>query len=41
MSDIQDYVAYIARKGTLTTVSPIYVYINRINKRLVSKIEDG
>ena len=28
-------------KETLTTVSPIYVYINRINKRLVSKIEDG
>ena len=29
------------KKETLTTVPPIYVYINRINKRLVSKIEDG
>ena len=29
------------KKEALTTVPPIYVYINRINKRLVSKIEDG
>ena len=39
--DVQDYTAYIIKKHeTLTTIPPIYVYINRINKRLVFKIKD-
>ena len=38
VSDIQDYVEYIIKKHkTLTTVPLIYVYINRINNRLVFK----
>ena len=38
VSDIQDYVEYIIKKHkTLTTVPLIYVYINRINSRLVFK----
>ena len=42
MSDIQDYVEYIIKKHeTLTTISPIHVYINRINNRLMFKIKDG
>ena len=40
--DIQDYIIYIIRKHkTLTTISPIQVYINRISNRLVLKIKDG
>ena len=40
-SDIQDYIEYIIKKHeTLTTIPPIHVYINRINNRLVFKIED-
>ena len=40
VSDIQDYIKYINKKHeTFTTISPIYVYINRINKRLVFKID--
>ena len=39
-SDIQDYIEYIIKKHeTLTTIPPIHVYINRINNRLVFKIE--
>ena len=35
-SDIQDYIEYIIKKyEILTTIPPIYVYTNRINKRLV------
>ena len=35
VSDIQDYIEFIIRKHeTLTTISPIHVYINRINNRL-------
>ena len=31
VSDIQDYIKYIIKKHeTLTTVSPIHVYINRM-----------
>ena len=42
VSDIQDYIEYIIKKHeTLTTIPPIYVYINRINNRLVFKIKDG
>ena len=34
--DIQNYIEYIIKKHeTLTRVSPIYVYINRINNKLV------
>ena len=42
MSDTEDYVEYIIKKHeTLTTIPPIHVYINRINNRLVFKINDG
>ena len=42
VSDIQGYIEYIIRKHeTLTTITPIHVYINRINNRLVFKIKDG
>ena len=42
VSDIQDYIACIIKKhGTLTTIPPIHVYINRINNRLVFKRKDG
>ena len=41
VSDVQDYIEYIIEKHKkLTTISPIHVYINRIN-RLVLKIKDG
>ena len=39
---IQDYTEYIIKKNeTLTTYSPINVYINRINSTLVFRIKDG
>ena len=42
MSDIQDYIEHIIKKNeTLTTNSPIPIYINRINNRLVFKTIDG
>ena len=42
VSDIQDYTEFIIKKHeTLTKIHPIYVYINRINNRLVFKIKDG
>ena len=31
----------IKNNKTLTTIPPIYVYINRINNRLVFQIKDG
>ena len=38
---MQDYIEYIMKKQeTLTTTTPIHVYINRINNRLVFKIKD-
>ena len=41
VSDIVDYIQFIIKKyKTLTTIPPIYVYINRINNRLVFKIKD-
>ena len=41
MSDIQDYIEYITKKHeTLTTIPPIYVYISRVNNRLVFKMQD-
>ena len=41
MSDIQDYIEYIIKgHETLTKSPPIHAYINRINNRLVLKIED-
>ena len=41
MSDIQCYIEYIIKKHeTLRTISPIHVYISRINNRLVFKIKD-
>ena len=40
--DIQDYIECIIKKHeALTTTSPIHVYINRINNRLVFKIKNG
>ena len=42
VSDIQDYIEFIIKKNkTLKTIPPIYVYVNRINNRLVFKIKDG
>ena len=42
VSNIQDYIVYIIKKHeTLTTIPPIYVYINRGNNRLVFKIKDA
>ena len=42
MSYIQYYIEFIIKKHeTLTTIPPIHIYINRINKRLVFKIKDG
>ena len=42
VSDIQDYIEYIIEKHeALTTISPIHVYINRINNRLVLKLKYG
>ena len=42
VSDIQDYIEYIFKKHeTLTAISPIHLYINRINNRTVFKIKDG
>ena len=42
LSDIQDYIEYIIKKHkTLTTIPPVYVYIYRVNNRLVFKIKDG
>ena len=41
-SDIQGYIEYIIKKHEiLTTIPPIYVYINRINNGLVFKIKNG
>ena len=42
VSDIQDYIEYIIKKKheTLKTIPLIQVYINRINNRLVFKIND-
>ena len=40
MLDIRDYIEYIIKKHeALTTISPIHVYINRINNRLVFEIK--
>ena len=42
VSDIQDYMEYIIKqKHETTTIPSTYVYINRINNRLVFKIKDG
>ena len=42
VSDIQDYIEFIIKKNkTLTKIPPIHVYINRVNNRLVLKIDDG
>ena len=41
VSAIQDYIEFIIKKHEkLTKFSPIYVYINRINNKLVFKIKD-
>ena len=42
VSDIKYYIeSTIKKHETLTAIPPIYVLINRINKRLVLKIKDG
>ena len=42
MADIHDYFEYIIKKEeTLSAIAPIHVYMNRINTRLVFKINDG
>ena len=41
VSDIQGYIEYIIKKYEDITTIPIYVYINRINNRLVFKIKSG
>ena len=40
VSDIQDYIKFIIKKHDTPTNPPIHIYINRINNRLVFKIED-
>ena len=41
MSDIQDFIEFIIKNHkTLTNISPIHVYINRINTTLVFKIKN-
>ena len=41
MPDIQDDIEYIIKKHeTFRTISPIHIYINRINNGLVFKIKD-
>ena len=40
--DIQYYIKYIIKKHeTSTAIPPIYAFINKINNRLVFKINDG
>ena len=42
VSDIQGYIEHIITNNeTLTAIPPIHVYVNRINNRLVFKINDG
>ena len=42
VSDVQDYIKYIIKKHeTLTKITPIHVYVNRINNSLVFKIKDA
>ena len=42
MSDIQDCIKFIIKyHKILTTIPPIHVYINRINNRLMFKLNDG
>ena len=42
VSDIQVYIEYIIKKySALTKISPIHIYINRINNRLVFFKKDG
>ena len=42
VTDIQHYIEFLIKKQeTLTAISPIHVYINRTNNRLVFKIKDG
>ena len=40
VSDIQGYINVIKKHETLTAIPLIYVYINRINNRLVFKIKN-
>ena len=40
--DIQNYTKYIIKKHeTLTIITPIYVYINKVNNGLVFRIQYG
>ena len=42
VSDVQSYTKNIIKKHeTLIATAPIYVYINRINNRLVFEIQNG
>ena len=41
MSDLSDYIKYVIKQNELLPIHrPIYIYINKINNRLVFKIED-
>ena len=41
ISDIQDFIEFLIKNHeTLTNISPIHIYINRISTRLVFKIKD-
>ena len=41
VSDIHDCIEYIIKKHeTLTEIPPVYVYLNRIDNRLVFKIKN-
>ena len=42
VSDIQDYIKYVIKKHeAFTTIPPVNVYLNKINKRLVFEIKVG
>ena len=42
VSDVQSYTKHIIKKHeTLIATAPIYVYINRMNNRLVFEIQNG
>ena len=42
VSDIQDYFEYIIKKHqTVTDSPPIRIYVNKIENRILSKIEKG
>ena len=42
MNDIQNYFEYVVKKHeTITNISPIVIYANKIENRIVFKIKSG